>query len=53
MNNHLVLDSKIENEVHNASYTTHYPKKKEKQHHVNYIGLIFTDMAQNVIFYAH
>ena len=29
MNNHQVLDSKIRNEVHNASYPAHYSKKEK------------------------
>ena len=40
MNNHQVLDSKIRNKVHNASYPTHYSKMKEKQHNVNFMGFI-------------
>ena len=48
----MVLDSKIRNEVHNASYPTHYPKKEKKTEQLNAHYIVSIDTAQNVIFYA-
>ena len=53
MNNDRVLDTKIENKVHNnASYDLiqHITPKRNKFHNANYIVSI--DMTQNDIFYA-
>ena len=53
INNNLVLDSKIGNEVHNASYPTHYPKKEKRAVTAQCtLYCVYIDMAQNVIFYA-